>query len=227
MTNPPIETNEQNEQLEANEQATSTRRPLLLFLGFALLGVAVVVLLFADDIFGETLFGQEPAALEQVPTSAGTAVVAQPSGASDRPEVGERAPNFTLANLEGNEVSLADFRGQPVIINFWATWCGPCRIEMPELQETFEERQEDGLVILAVNLQESPEMARRFFYDDLGLTFTPLLDREGQVANRYGVFNLPTTFFVNPEGTITVVHRGLLTGGQIEGYMQETVPSEG
>ena len=227
MTNASMETNERDEQLEANEQAISTKRSLVLFLGFALLGAAVVVLLFADDIFSETLFGQEPAALEQVPASAGTTVVAQPSGTSDRPEVGEPAPNFTLADLEGNEVSLADFRGQPVIINFWATWCGPCRIEMPELQRTFEERQEDGLAILAVNLQESPEMARRFFYDDLGLTFTPLLDTEGEVANRYGVFNLPTTFFVNPEGTITVVHRGLLTEGQIDGYMQETVPAQG
>jgi len=132
-----------------------------------------------------------------------------------------------LNDLEGNEISLVDFRGRPVIINFWATWCGPCRIEMPELQEAFEEGQEAGLAILAVNMEETPEMVSRFFYDDLGLTFTPLLDREGEVTDLYGVFNLPTTYFVNPEGTIAAVHRGPLTGGQIDGYLHQTVDGEG
>lgn len=207
-------------------------RPLLLFLGFALLGVALVFVLFAEDLFGQRLFGGEAAAgeqttLEQIPTTEGTAVVAQESGTGSMPAAGQPAPNFALADLEGNEVSLAEFRGRPVIINFWATWCGPCRIEMPELQEAYEERQDDGLAILAVNLEESPEMVERFFYDDLNLTFTPLLDREGEVAGRYGVFNLPTTYFVNPEGTIAAVHRGPLTGGQIDGYLQETVTGEG
>lgn len=70
-------------------------------------------------------------------------------------------------------------------------------------------------------------MVRRFFYDDLRLTFTPLLDQDGEVANRYAIFNLPTTYFVNPEGTIAAVHRGPLTGGQIEGYLEETVPGDG
>lgn len=204
-----------------------TGRPLLLFLGFALLGLAVVFLLFAEDLFGGRIFGQEQSVLTQVPATGGTAIVAQQSGTSSTPEVGQQAPNFTLADLEGNEVSLADFEGRPVIINFWATWCGPCRIEMPELQETYEERQEEGLAILAVNMEETPEMVRRFFYDDLRLTFTPLLDRDGDVTDLYGVFNLPTTYFVNPEGTIAAVHRGPLTGSQIDSYLQETTAGEG
>lgn len=228
MANAPMEV---DEKVEHDEQAGATGRPLLLFLGFALLGVALVFVLFAEDLAGQGLFGLNPAAeesvLKQVPATGGTAVVAQESGTGARPEAGQPAPNFTLNDLDGNEVSLADFRGRPVIVNFWATWCGPCRIEMPELQEAFEARQEEGLAILAVNMEESPEMVSRFFYDDLRLTFTPLLDKEGQVADLYGVFNLPTTYFVNPEGTIAAVHRGPLTGGQIDGYLQETVPGAG
>lgn len=229
MANSPIEV---EEKADGGEQDAAGDRPLLLFLGFALLGVALVFVLFGEDLFGGSLFGQESAAgeqtaLEQLPATEGTAVVAQESGTSSMPAAGQPAPTFTLADLEGNEVSLANFRGRPVIINFWATWCGPCRIEMPELQEAYEERQEEGLAILAVNLEESPDMVRRFFYDDLRLTFTPLLDREGEVASRYGVFNLPTTYFVDAEGTIAAVHRGPLTGGQIAGYLEETVSGEG
>lgn len=229
MANAPFEVNEHAEDEKQDEDGG---RPLLLFVGFALLGVALVFVLFAEDLFGQRLFGGEEAAgeqtaLEQVTVTEGTAVVAQESGTSGMPEAGQAAPNFTLADLEGNEVSLAEFRGQPVIINFWATWCGPCRIEMPELQQAYEERQEEGLAILAVNMEESPDMVRRFFYDDLRLTFTPLLDENGEVANRYGIFNLPTTYFVDPEGTIAAVHRGPLTGGQIDGYLEETVAGEG
>lgn len=216
-----------DEKAERKERDGMTGRPLLLFLGFALLGVAVVFLLFAEDLFGWRLFGQEPTGLTQVPATGGTAIVAQQSGTSSTPEIGQQAPNFTLADLEGSEVSLADFEGRPVIINFWATWCGPCRIEMPELQEAYEERQDEGLTILAVNMEETPEMVRRFFYDDLRLTFTPLLDRDGEVTDLYGVFNLPTTYFVNPEGAIAAVHRGPLTGSQIDSYLQETTAGQG
>lgn len=217
---------EDDEKVERDEQDGLPGRPLLLFLGFALLGVALVFLLFGSDLFGEGA-SAERSVLTQVPATEGTAIVAQEAGTGSRPAAGQPAPDFSLGDLEGNEVSLADFRGRPVIVNFWATWCGPCRIEMPELQEAYEERQEEGLAILAVNMEETPEMVSGFFYDELGLTFTPLLDREGEVTDLYGVFNLPTTYFVDAEGRIAAVHRGPLTGGQIDGYLQETVGNEG
>lgn len=221
-----------DEKHDGGDQGGDGGRPLLFFLGFALLGVALVFVLFAEDLSVPGFFGGEAdtgeqTVLQSIPATEGTAVVAQESGTGRMPEAGQAAPNFTLADLEGNEVSLAAFRGRPVIINFWATWCGPCRIEMPELQRAYEERQEEGLAILAVNMEESPDMVRRFFYDDLRLTFTPLLDQDGEVANRYAIFNLPTTYFVDPEGTIAAVHRGPLTGGQIDGYLEETVAGEG
>ena len=205
-------------------------RPLLFLLGIALLGVALVFVLFGADLFGGEETEEPPAVqrsiLEQVdPLAAGTPVVASaPESRPGRtPEVGETAPNFVLSDLAGNEVALADFRGQPVIVNFWATWCGPCRIEMPALQQAFEEHQDEELAILAVNREEPAAVVEAFFYDELGLTFTPLLDREAIVANQYAVFNMPTTFFIDAEGTVTAIHRGPLTSEQIDELLAETI----
>ncbi|MCA9993572.1 MAG: TlpA family protein disulfide reductase, partial [Anaerolineales bacterium] len=136
-------------------------------------------------------------------------------------------PSFVLADLAGNPVSLADFRGQPVIINFWATWCAPCRIEMPELQAAYDQYQADGLVILAVNREEDLATVQAYFVDEMGLTFTALLDEQAFAANVYNVFNMPTTYFVDPAGMVTAVHRGPMTKGQIDGYLANTIPAGG
>jgi len=118
---------------------------------------------------------------------------------------------------------LADFQGKPVVINFWATWCPPCRVEMPEFQRAFEEHQENELVILAINEAEQSEMVRSFFYDQMGYTYTPLLDEDGEVAEAYGAIGLPSTFFVNAEGEVTAVHRGAITQEQLNNYLEVTL----
>jgi peroxiredoxin len=141
-------------------------------------------------------------------------------------DVGDPALNFTLLDFDGNPVSLDDFEGRPVIVNFWATWCAPCRIEMPELQAAYEAYQDDGLVILALNEDEPAEVARAYFEDEMGLTFTALLDDNSAIATAFGFSaTLPTTFFIDAEGTITVIHRGPMTFEQIEGYLSETISS--
>jgi peroxiredoxin len=137
--------------------------------------------------------------------------------------VGNLAYDFQLQDLNGRSVSLTDFRGQPVIVNFWATWCAPCRIEMPELQATYEKYKDDGLVILALDQDESPEIVRSFFYDEFGLTFTPLLDVEQEVAQQYGVFNFPSSFFINADGVITAIHRGPALQSQLEEYLADMI----
>jgi peroxiredoxin len=139
-------------------------------------------------------------------------------------QVGDLPYDFALADLAGNEVALNEFIGRPLIVNYWATWCGPCRIEMPHLQNTFEAHQEDGLAVLALDQDETVGEVESFF-DEFGLTFTPLLDEGKGVSENYGVGRiLPTSFFINAEGEITAIHRGPMTQSQIDGYLAETLP---
>ncbi len=137
--------------------------------------------------------------------------------------VGDNAPDFILSDLSGRSVRLSDYRDQPVIINFWATWCPPCRVEMPDLQRAFQKYASEGLVILALDQNEPAETVGPFFYDEMGLSFTPLLDINGAVAGMYGVFNFPTSVFVDGSGQVTAVHRGLMTFDQIESYLSQTL----
>jgi peroxiredoxin len=214
-------------------ETTGGRNPIILFLGFLLLGGALALVLFGGDLFGgrqnEVPVVNDPAGtsvLDQVsefPTVESSIAQIPPGNPAGVLNVGDKALNFTLNDLDGNPVSLGDFEGKPIIINFWATWCAPCRIEMPELQAAYDKYQEDGLVILALNEDEPADIARSYFQDEMGLTFTALLDENSAIATAFGNFGtLPTTYFINPAGTITVIHRGPMTLEQIEGYLAET-----
>ena len=123
-------------------------------------------------------------------------LLAETAGLEVAPFKGSIAPDFRLQNLEGEEVQLSDFRGHPVLINLWATWCGPCRLEMPAIQDRFELYKEDGLVVLAVDFDE-PASAVQDFRDELGLTFQILLDPGANVQNLYRNRNYPSSFFVD------------------------------
>ncbi len=206
------------------KKTKQTRRsPLLLVGGLFILGLALALLLFGNQIFTGRQ-GEKATVLEQVPSSRGVNREDVPLPRKGAPlNVGDSAHNFGLMDLDGRQVTLAEFEGQPVIINFWATWCPPCRLEMPEFQRAFETHEEDGLVILAVNVAESAETVRSYFYDEMGYTYTPLLDKESRVAEAYGAVGLPSTFFVNATGEVTAVHRGALTQGQLQDYLEDTI----
>jgi len=199
------------------------RSPLLLIGGAILLGVALSLLLFGSNLWGSK--GEDTAVFPQLASQPGTAKVAElPASSIELLDVGDAAYNFYLNDLDGNIVDLESFRGQPVILNFWATWCAPCRVEMPALQAAYEAHQDDGLVILAVNDEETYQEVADFFAE-LGLTFTPLLDSEGEISRLYNVFNFPSSYFIDGTGRITAVHRGLLTDEQIETYLAATISS--
>lgn len=136
------------------------------------------------------------------------------------PEEESLAPDFTLLSIEDEEVQLSDLRGQAVLINFWATWCGPCRIEMPALQERFERYQEEGLVVLAIDFDEPPEEVE-FFSDEFGLTFDVLLDPGGEIQSLYRILGYPTSYFVDPEGIIRVKHIGIMTENQLDAHLAQ------
>ena len=122
------------------------------------------------------------------------------------PAVGLRAPDFSLSMVSGEKLRLSALKGRPVVINFWATWCGPCKEEMP-LFEAYAKKTGDQVVWLGVNELESAETVNAFI-QELNITFPILLDLEGQVAQDYYVRGYPATYFVDADGIIRAQHLG-------------------
>ena len=123
------------------------------------------------------------------------------------PKVGKPAPEFQLPNLEGQSISLGDFRGKSVLINFWTTWCPPCRSEMPYIQEVYEEWSDKGLVVLAIDIGESSSKVENFM-QNYNLSFPVLLDSNQNVALKYRIRAIPTTFFIDKDGIIQDISIG-------------------
>ena len=111
------------------------------------------------------------------------------------------APDFTLKNLEGSEISRKDFEGKVVFLNFWASWCGPCRDEMPSMERLWQRFKEDDFVILAIDLRESRGEVVSFM-KEYGLTFPVLLDSKGEVGSMFGVRAIPTTYLLDSKGEV-------------------------
>lgn len=125
-----------------------------------------------------------------------------------RVALGELAPDFSLPSPDGEElIALSDFRGSPVLVNFWATWCPPCRHEMPFLQNQYETRSDIGLVVLAVDVGEEPLLVQDYLLET-GLTFPVVLDLYGDIADYYRIVTFPTTYLIDREGRIASVKRG-------------------
>ncbi len=133
------------------------------------------------------------------------------------------APDFTLLTPDGTPVRLSDWRGHPVLINFWASWCGPCEVEMPAIQAAYDLHREKGLVVLAVAVEDEPENVTRFF-ERYQLTFQPLMD-DGTAAQQYRVFGLPTSVFVNAQGQIVATHTGVLSAKLLADRLAQILPA--
>jgi peroxiredoxin len=145
------------------------------------------------------------AAASRVPPEATTDGAPPPN-----PHEGFSAPDFTLPARDGGEVALAALRGQVVVINLWASWCGPCRAEMPALERVQRALQDQGLVVLGLNTTfQDDENAALALAQELGLSFPLALDRSGEVSRRYELRAMPTTFFVDRRGVI----RSTVVGG--------------
>ncbi len=122
------------------------------------------------------------------------------------PQAGFPAPDFTLATPAGEMIALSALRGQPVLVNLWASWCGPCRAEMPAMQRVYEEYKDQGFQILAVNAtHQDTKAAAVAFAEEHGLTFPLLLDVDGQVSAAYLLRALPSSFFIGKDGVIQEV----------------------
>jgi len=190
----------------------------LSFLAAVGLGAALGWRLFLAP--GEEQAGPTPAIPDLQALVQATGSPAAALGSSVR--VGSAAPDFTLFSLAGPPVSLHEQQGKVVLINFWATWCAPCREEMPALQAAYENLADRGLVVLGVNWTQVDNLADvETFVTELGLTFPILLDSDGTVSeDLYQVLGLPTSVLVGRDGTIRAVRIGILDLQELEGTLQ-------
>jgi cytochrome c biogenesis protein CcmG/thiol:disulfide interchange protein DsbE len=137
---------------------------------------------------------------------------------------GKIALDFTLESLDGTRVFLSDYRGQVVLLNFWATWCPPCQAEIPDLEAAYRSYREDGLVILGIDVEESAH-AIESFLEDVEMTYPILLDETARVYREYRAPGLPTTLILDREGVIRVRHPGYLSARQLAEYLDQVLPA--
>lgn len=122
------------------------------------------------------------------------------------PQVGFLAPNFTLNGIDGKPYTLSKFRGKAVLINLWATWCPPCRAEMPAIEIIYQEFRDQGFIVLAVNATSQDEpSAIAPFLDQYGITFPVLLDETGNISTIYKLQSLPSSYFIDRQGVVQEV----------------------
>jgi peroxiredoxin len=120
------------------------------------------------------------------------------------------APDFALETLNGETLRLADYEGQVVLVNFWASWCPPCKEEMPALEAYYQAYKDEGLMVLGVNVKDSEESLEAFL-EEYDVSFPVILDHDAKVAGKYNITGLPTSFFVDREGQIIGSWPGMVT----------------
>ncbi len=138
--------------------------------------------------------------------------------------IGETAPNFELTTLDGKTVKLSDYKGKKVILNFWATWCPPCRAEMPDMQKYYEEQaQEDNVEILAVNLTTIDKGLDKInsFVEEFNLTFPIPMDTEGEIGDVYQAVTIPTSYIIDTEGRVQQKVVGPMNEEMMENFIAE------
>ena len=183
-----------------------------------LLGGALILLVF----YPESLSGIEQRIASFVPGTSDVGRSASGAGNAGDPVPGQLAADFTLKTLDGGEITLSDLRGQPVLINFWASWCGPCRREMPELVRVYANHKDKGFIVLALNLTHQDALpAVAAFVEEFRIPFPVLLDEAGEVTKLYQLRGIPVSVFVDRTGVVRRVYTGAMTGDQLDQFVAE------
>ena len=147
------------------------------------------------------------------------------TGRSGKELVGRQAPRFTAPLIGGGSTELDDYLGGPLIVNFWSSWCPPCRKEIPDLENVWKEHKEDGITILGVNVQDDEQNAE-LYLAEFGVTFPNVIDLGGKITVDYGVTGLPVTFFISSEGKVIGRWVGALDEERLELWTRQLVVGE-
>ena len=137
--------------------------------------------------------------------------------------VGNEAPDFELVDLQGNTHRLSEYRGEGVVLNFWGTWCPPCKKEFPLIERQYKSFEDQGVNVLAINIAES-NFAVQNYFNELGLTFPVVIDKTRSVMTTYNVDTLPATMLIDETGKITKIITGEMSESQIAAYMESIIP---
>jgi len=167
----------------------------------------IVVLILIVGVLVFNVIGQPPAEISEDPIKI------------DKSQF-QTAPDFTLTDLAGNTVSLTDYKGKNIYLNFWASWCGPCKMEMPDIEKIYQEYKDKDLIVLAVDVGENMDTVNDFVTANQ-FNFSVLLDPKGSVAKTYKVSSIPVSIFINKEGLIVSKKIGLMTHAQMQAYVSE------
>jgi cytochrome c biogenesis protein CcmG/thiol:disulfide interchange protein DsbE len=184
-----------------------TMRAVLVGKGLLLLAMGVAVLTSGGCLGSDRNFSTAaaPASISGTPIRVGGSV---------GPKVGNQAPDFALKSLDGDTVRLSDLRGKPVIVNFWATWCPPCKEEMPDIEKSYQKHKDEGYIFLGVDMKEDAATVRAFVQNRYTWTF--LLDPEGAAANAYYVTGVPETYFIDRDGIVRDAKIGAMSYAELE-----------
>lgn len=194
--------------------------------------IAALVLLVALIAGASVLYNRlgDSYAMEQLTTqpSAQPHEASSPAEQTEPEETAPIAPDFTVVDGEGNEVRLSDFFGKPIVLNFWASWCGPCKMEMPDFEEKYL-LLKDEVIFLMVNMtdgsRETLETAKAFI-DASGYTFPVFYDVNYEAAYGYGVTSLPTTYFIAPDGTLIAYGMGAMSADTLQRGIDMIYPAK-